>query len=96
MTKKDEKSKEKVSKEFLEYMLNSRNGDCAEDVFKKAETPCQKQVAVELFVNERDHKLMEKDMKHVKRMVWAIFTVVIITAMANFVSTYILPFISGV
>ena len=96
MTKKYEKSKGKINKEFLEYMLNNRNGDCAEDVFKKAETPWQKQVAVELFVNERDHKLMEKDMKHVKRMVWAIFTVVIITAMANFVSTYILPFISGV
>jgi len=96
LTTKNEKSKEKVNKKFLEYIQNNRNGDCAEDVFKKARTPWQKQVAVELFVNERDHKLMEKDMKHVKRMVWAIFTVVIITAMANFVTTYILPLISGV
>lgn len=93
MTKKDGKSKEKTSKEFFEYILNNRNSDCAEDVFKMAGTPWEKQVAVELFVNEQDHKLMEKDIGHIKKMVWAIFAVVAITAVANFVSTYVFPFI---
>jgi len=92
LIKKDEK--EEISK-FLKYVMESKNGDCAEDVFKRAETPWQKQVAVELFVAEKDRALIKKDMSHVKRLVWAIFAVVILSAVANFASTYIFPLLGA-
>lgn len=94
LTKKQGKER-KVSKEFLEYITNTR-GDCAEDVFKKARTPWQKQVAVELFVNESDHEVMNKDISHIKKLVLGIFTIVALTALANFVSTYLLPLLGAV
>jgi len=94
LIKKDEKEEE-TSKEFLKYIMESKNGDCAGDVFKRAKTPWQKQVAVELFVAERDRALIKKDMTHVKRLVWAIFLVVGITAVANFTSSYILPLLGA-
>lgn len=71
--------------------MENRNGDCAEDVFKRARTPWQKQVAVELFVAEKDRALIKKDMSHVKKLVWAIFAVVVLSAVASFTSTYMLP-----
>jgi len=89
LIKKDEKEEE--TSKFLKYIMENRNGDCAEDVFKRAKTPWQKQVAVELFVAEKDRALIKKDMSHVKKLVWAIFAVVILTAVANFASTYIIP-----
>jgi len=88
LTKEEEK---KTSKKFLEYINKNRDGDCAEEVFKKAKTPWQKQVAIELFVNERDHKLMEEKLKRNERILWAVFGIVALTALSNFVSTYILP-----
>lgn len=94
MKTKNEKKKP-INKEFLQYISNNPT-DCSEDVFKRAKTPWQKQVAVELFINEKDHEVMQKDMSHVKKMVWAIFAVVAITAIANFASNYIFPLLGVV
>ena len=91
MKGKNEKENEKaISVEFLKY-ISEHPTDCAEDVFKKAETPWEREVAIELFVNEKDRAVMKKDISHVKKMVWAIFTVVAVTAVANLVSSYLLP-----
>lgn len=91
MKGKNEKENEKaISTEFLKY-ISEHPTDCAEDVFKKAETLWEKQVAIELFINEKDHAVMKKDTSHIKKMVWAIFAVVAVTAVANFVSSYLIP-----
>lgn len=93
MKEKNAKENEKaISDEFLKY-ISEHPTDCAEDVFKKAKTPWQRQVAIELFLNEKDHAIMKKDVSHVKKLVWAIFLVVAVTAVANFASSYIFPFL---
>lgn len=93
MIKKDENEKNK--EEFLKYVSEHQNGDCAADVFKNAKTPFERQLAIELFKNEKEHALIKKDMTHVKRLVWAIFAVVVISAVASFTSTYMFPLLGA-
>jgi len=96
MIKKKEEIKEvneEIRKEFLEFVEEHRNSP--EKIYANAETPWEKLVAVEFFLSQKDREIMKERQKHQDRILWAVFTVVVIASVAQCVSTYILPFFGG-
>lgn len=67
-------------KQFLE-----ENKDCPEAVYKLAETPFQKQTAVEFFKNEADHQVIQNTLKMHEKLLIGIFGVVLLGLLADWI-----------
>jgi len=71
--------------------------DCPEEIYKSAKTLWQKQVAVEFFSNDTQHKLMEQKLSHHDKLLYAILSVTTIAGVALLIDLLLtrLPSILG-
>ena len=77
--------------EFFKLLREACNGEhCPEDLVRMAETPFQKQVAVEFVLQDRRINAQGHDIKILKKLTWGIFTVTAVACVVQVVSS-ILP-----
>lgn len=71
-------------KEFMELLAKS---DCTDTLIKMAETPWQKQVAVEFVLQDKKINANKHDLNVVKKIAWAIFSLTAIASVASVINT---------
>lgn len=80
-----------------ELLKNLEGGDCpAEliDLLEGSQSKWRKGVIKQFIADHIWKTKQEKDITHIKRLVWAIFSIVVIGLVSQYFVQYILPFMS--
>jgi len=80
--------------EWMEFI--KKNGDCPEKIYEAAKTPWQKQVALEFLANQQDRIIIKEKLSFHDKLLWAIFTVVILAAMAQYIAPFLTKIFLGI
>jgi len=67
------------NKKFLKFLEENRNSP--DKVFSMARTKWQKMVAVEFFMNRKEHELMKQKLEIIERLVFAVLGVTTISVL---------------
>ena len=70
--------------EFLKLLQDS--DDCPEQLIKMAESPWQKQVAVEFVIQDKKINAQGKDIATLKKITWGIFIATAVAAVVQVIS----------
>lgn len=82
---------EKKSENWEDYV--ELNGDCPETIFKMANTPWEKAVALEFLSNHKDREIIKEKLAMQGKLLWGILGLTALAVLAQFIQTYLIPLI---